>query len=501
MSWRSEAPIIRHLATVAAVLLGAAVAWAPLPFGSVEPAAETALRLAAALLLALAAPLARAERLRPVALPALALVALAALGALQSLPWPPWLADLLSPRHARIWGRAAELLATARQTTGSDLPVPGWPRLSLDPGASRQVAVTLVALAALLAASALIGRSRRRRRWLVGGVVAVAVFEVAYGTRQLLAGSLQVWGVEVLGVTDRLRGTYVNPNHVAYLLEIALAVVFAAGWWALVHARRESSLDRRLILLMPPIVLWLVLLGGLALTRSRAGLLAAVVGAGVQVVLAAASRRRWGAAPAGLAAVLVGLGIVVGVVSQSAFARLLGTSLQEVAWGTRVVVARRTLGLWADYPLTGSGLGSFRDAFTTVEPPGLGGSAFLHAHQDYLELAATGGLLALLLAAVGLVALVRRLRRVQVSGYRTEDRAAALAALGALAAVAVHEAFDFGLTLPANAFVLTAVCGAAAGARVLAGRQQANGARAEGAGDGDRLDEVQAGGDRHLAGD
>jgi O-antigen ligase len=172
-------------------------------------------------------------------------------------------------------------------------------------------------------------------------------------------------------------------------------------------------------------------------------------------------------APAALAAGLVVLGVVAGVLAQSAVVgRLLGTSLHDVSWEARRQVARLTLDLWLRFPLLGSGLGTFRDAFTRLEPAELAGDAWHHAHQDYLELAATGGLVAVALLAVGLVTLVRRLWRVLGSGYRSEDRAAALAALGALAAAAVHEAFDFGLLLPANAFVLVAVCGAAAGARV-----------------------------------
>ena len=52
------------------------------------------------------------------------------------------------------------------------------------------------------------------------------------------------------------------------------------------------------------------------------------------------------------------------------------------------------------------------------------------------------------------------------SASRTEDRLALAAALGCLVAVAVHETIDFGLSLAANAFTLTAVVAASLGARV-----------------------------------
>lgn len=470
-----EAPILRHLPAVAAAGLALLVLWAPLPFASVEPAAATALVVVAALLLVVAAPAARPHRLRPVAVPAAALAALAVLGALQALPWPPALVGLLSPRHGELWRRAAELAAPVE-----GLAAARWPRLSVAPADSLRVALLCAGLALLLVAAALAGRRRRHRRWLAVAVVAAALFQVLYGARHLLAGSRQIWGVAVPGVGDRLRGTFVNPNHLAYLLEIALAVALAAAWWAVAHGRRRGvSLERRLILVALPALAWLVLLAGLALTSSRSGLVAAVAGAAVQGVLVALPRRRWRAAPLGLAAALVGLAVVAGVVSQRAFGRLAETSLYDVAWSARLRVTGLTLELWRRFPLSGSGLGTFDSAFGAVEPADLEGSVWLHAHNDWVELAATGGVVAVVLVAVGLVALGRRLQRVLVRGHRSEDRAAALAAFGALAAVAVHETFDFGLTMPAVSVTLVAVCGAAAAARTSSRRGSAEGSGGE----------------------
>jgi O-antigen ligase len=477
-----------------AALLTALVAWAPLPFASVQAPARTALWAGCAVALALAAPLVarRPGRLRPVAWPALALVGLALLGWLQSLPWPPLLVRLVSPRHAELWRRAGELLAIAGPQGGVDAV--GWPRLTLEAAASRQVALAAAALAAALVAAALAGRQRRHRRWLAGAVVAGSLFQVLYGVRGWLAESHLVWGVPVPGVADRLRGTFVNPNHAAYLLEIGLAVTFAAAWWALVHARREASPERRLLLLLPPALVWLALLAGLVLTGSRAGLLAALAGTAVQGVLLALPRRRWRLVPVGLAAVVAGLFLVAWLASGRGFERLLGTSVGDVTTSGRVQVAALTAGLWWRFPVTGSGLGTFEDAFASVEPADLPGSAWNHAHNDYVELAATGGLLGLGLLAAGLAGLLGRLRRVLVAGRRSEDRAAALAACGALAAVAVHEAFDFALVLPAVGLVLAVVCGAAAGTRTLPSRR-GSGRRRRGRGV-----DVDAAGEERVAG-
>ncbi|HMB51750.1 MAG TPA: hypothetical protein VKU40_00450, partial [Thermoanaerobaculia bacterium] len=215
-------PILRHAPHAAGAVLALAVLWAPLPFASVRPFEETLLFVAVALALALAAPAVavRTGRLAAVAWPAGALVALAGWGYAQSFPWPATLVRWLSPRHAELWGKAAEMLGEEAV---------GAPRFTVEAAASRGVALTCLALAAALVAAALAARSRRARRGLALAVVAAALFQVVYGARGWLAGSAEIWGLTVPGVTDRLRGTFVNPNHLAYLLEIALALAFAAG--------------------------------------------------------------------------------------------------------------------------------------------------------------------------------------------------------------------------------------------------------------------------------
>ncbi len=455
----SDRRILRYAPAGAAVVLAGLVGLAPLPFASVGPGSVAALQAAAGLALALAAPVALRRSAGPVAAPAAALAGLALWGLIQALPLPAGLLALLSPERARWGGRAAEALA-AGASEGLAAAVPST--LSLAPGDSARAALLFAALAAAFTAAALAGREQRHRRWLAGALVAAAAFEVLYGARRLLDGVSVIWGVDVPGASDRLRGTFINPNHFAGFLEIALAVVFAWLWVAWRHGRFEAAFERRLLLAVPPALLWVGLFVALAFTRSRAGLAAAVVGTAVQGLAMAAAARRWRLAPAGLAAAAVGVGVVALVGLQQGLGRFAEVAPGEVAWETRLLLYRLTVELWTDFPIVGTGLGTFADALPLVQPQGLG-LTILHAHSDPLELLLTGGLVAAALAGFGLWRLAARLGRVLTEAARSEDRGAALAALGALAAVAVHECFDFVLTTPANAFALAVVCGAAAG--------------------------------------
>lgn len=480
----------RYGPAAAAALLALTLFAAPLPFASVGSGGRAALAVAAGLALALAAPAAARRRWPAAAAPALALAGLALWGLLQAAPLPEPVVAALSPERARLGARAAEALAAGAPEGAESGAVSA---LSLAPGASARTALGLAALAAAFLAAALAGREHRRRRWLAGALAAAAGFEVLYGLRRLTAGVSTIWGIEVPGASDRLRGTFVNPNHFAGYLEIALAVVLAWTWVAVRRGRFETSTERRLLLALPPALVWLGLFVALAFTRSRAGLAAGVVGAAAQGLALAAATRRWRLAPAGLAAAAAGVGVVAVIGLHQGLGRLAGAGTGEVAWSGRLELYRLTLRLWRDFPITGTGLGTFADALPLVQPGGLEGT-YLHAHSDPLELALTGGAVALLLAGYGLWKLIGRLGRVLAAGARSEDRAAALAALGALAALAVHESFDFVLTTPANAFTLAVVCGAAAGARTARRKRRGRRVQSPAAGVGEADSGVDAAG-------
>jgi len=446
--------MIRHSGRLLTALLMLLLAGAPLPFGGVTPWAEALIRgVCFAALGVAAAALESPAALRPSAAPAAALAAMALLGLLQAAPLPAGFVAALSPEHARLERQAAQLTAAAEPA-----------RLTLAAAASRSAAVGWAAAAAIFLAAAVVGRRREQRRWLAGAMVAAGLFEVFFGAHDWFARAHTLWGVELPATAIRMRGTFVNPNHLAVYLEMVLPVVFAWGWWAARRAWAQPHVERRILMVAPPVMLWLTLFAGLSFTGSRGGLLAAVAAVTVQGVLAARLRGRWWLAPLGAVAALAGLAVVAAVGWREGLGRLLATSAADVSWGARLREYGAVLELWRRFPVTGCGLGTFRDAFPLVQTPDLQGT-WWHPHSDLLEVLATAGIAGVLLLGAGLIALLRRLAVVLAQGFRSEDRAAALAAFGALVSLALHEAMDFGLTMPGNAVTLAVVLGAASAAR------------------------------------
>jgi len=438
------------------VWVGVLLFWAPLPFGSIVPWATTLLQAGAFIAAALAmAQVERPRHLLPVAGTATAILAIAAIGCLQALSWPSSLVRVLSPRHAAAYEQAGELLGESLSTT-----------LSLAPSASRGAAIQWLAIGGILLAATVLGRDRKYRRVLLGSILLAGLFQVVYGAQGRVAGTDSIWGSVVETGPGRLRGTFVNPDHLAVYLEICLAIAFGAWWWMLRRTRREEKTEKRLVLVGLPAILWIVFFVGLAYTGSRAGLLAAAVGVVVQGVLLAAVRKRWSLVPLGVLAAVVGVASVMMVGLQAGLGRWLATSAYELSWNERLETYQATLSLWASYPLLGTGLGTFRDAFPAVQPDALTTTVWRHAHNDLLELLLTTGVVGLGLAFVGIGWILARLRRVLFDTQRTEGQVAVLAALGALASLSIHELLDFGLTMPANAFTAAVVVGLAAGVRV-----------------------------------
>jgi O-antigen ligase len=129
-----------------------------------------------------------------------------------------------------------------------------------------------------------------------------------------------------------------------------------------------------------------------------------------------------------------------------------------------MLVVQASLELWRRFPVTGTGLGTFEDAFPAVAPAGLTKVVWNRAHNDPVELLVTGGVAGLGLGMLAMASLLWPIWRLTRHCPRSEDRAAGLAALGALGAAGFHELLDFGLVIPANHLALLVILGSAAAA-------------------------------------
>jgi O-antigen ligase len=151
-------------------------------------------------------------------------------------------------------------------------------------------------------------------------------------------------------------------------------------------------------------------------------------------------------------------------------------NVEDVDGASRIAIWRATWQLIKAHPIAGVGFGGYRAAIPQYHNAS-GRMTPREAHNDYLELVASGGVIGAGLLILFLAIFVRRVRERlrRTSGF---SRAAIIGALAGLFGVAVHSFVDFGLHITINALVLMALLVVACGA---AGQEGADATSAQGA--------------------
>ncbi len=337
--------------------------------------------------------------------------------------------------------------------TEADLSV--WNTISADPYQTRFFALQMLALTTLLALLYRYASTERRVRVLVYTVLAIGVASAVFGILRQTTQQ-EVGFLLPLLKKNQGYGQFINKNHFAFLMEMAfglgLGIILGGG------VARER--------VMIYVALLLPIWTGLVLANSRGGILAMLAQMVVAVLLLISSRSDYqlpgiaqSAALRGVLLVVLILGILLGTfwVGGDRLATNFENATSEInstttrAGASRNEIWRATLKMFAAHPFAGVGLGgywigitSYHDASGLMTPQ--------EAHNDYLELLSSGGLIGLALGIWFVVAVVRKTRQnlLTDAGYK---RAVRLGGILGITGVAAHSLVDFGLHIMANAVV------------------------------------------------
>lgn len=348
--------------------------------------------------------------------------------AFQCAPLPLSLLNVLSPVRAEL-----------AQITGER-----WAPLSVAPALTVLLAATMAACVLVFVLAREAAWRLETRAWIAAApIVSIAALEAALGLAQFFS----YWPDGVA------RGTYINRNHYAGFLEIGLLMAVGLGMAGGTLKGRSLTIRRGVA-----IVAGALILAGLIHSLSRMGFVAALTGLAVFALAALAkrlhrkvaegiqrrSRARWlMAAGAVVAAVAVLFVYLPPDQLIARFAELAAT--EDITADMRMEIWRETLGLIQAYRWTGSGAGTYEAAFyrfKTVAPL----NTVDYAHNDYLQWLAE-------LGVVGFGVWLLAAALVLQSAWRHP------AAVGALAAMALHSVVDFNLYIPANAMAVAWVAG------------------------------------------
>lgn len=384
---------------------------------------------------------------------------------LQLIPLPVSLAGKISPH------RLADF---------SLLPQATWAALSVYP---HDTLLNLIKLLAYLSAFVLAAWAtdyRKGRSALIRGLIVLGLFEAAYGIVQYLTGWQKIFTYTKKYDLEEATGTYINRNHFAGLLEMVLPFVVAAAFysfqvWASHRygyekgpeaAERSSAAYQTLFYSFLLIIMFVAVI----FSRSRMGILVTVFTIGLVAVLGQlrARRKTWLLGIGLFLACAFGYGLWIGLgpvltrfeaVSDPAYLRMEG----------RISIWQDTVRVIRDYPLSGTGLGTFdlvyRQYQTTLVSQGVE-----HAHNDFLQTAVETGLPGAALLFLPIFFLLAKLVFSFLDDPRPYRRAMTLGCIGSTLALLLHSITDFNLRLPANALVFAVVLGL--GYRVLIERRE-----------------------------
>jgi O-antigen ligase len=309
--------------------------------------------------------------------------------------------------------------------------------------------------------------TRRQFIRIFSVLISAGIFQAFYGMFELYDASPRILFSKKLYNLDSLTGTFVNRNHLSGYLEmiiplaIGLAIARINRSSSSVLTFREKLLrlgEKGLaanILLFLGIILMAV---GIVFSKSRSGVFILVftfllffgftaVDSGIY-----RSRKKW------IRNFLRAAFIMVLLVSLylGMDATLQRFSLDRILSEGRPTYWVNTLRTFSDYPLLGTGLGTFGSLYPNMEGDD-GPLALVHAHNDYLEYLSELGLVgfSLLLGGIifmGIVSFIiwRARRHPEVKGL-------ALGGIISLLAILIHSITDFNLHIPANMVLFSVV--------------------------------------------
>jgi O-antigen ligase len=127
---------------------------------------------------------------------------------------------------------------------------------------------------------------------------------------------------------------------------------------------------------------------------------------------------------------------------------------EGVSGNERALAWKASLGMLRDFPILGTGFGTFRFVFPSYVPAGEV-STWLQVHNDYLEVLLEGGAV----AGVLLIWLVAAYARRALPGGRSRLAAdpSRLGALLGVTSLAIHAFVEFNHQIPANALLFVVV--------------------------------------------
>jgi O-antigen ligase len=367
----------------------------------------------------------------------------------QLLPLPSGLIEILSPK---TYALRHQLLMTNDQLPMTTLSfVPFVTQINFFKW------LTLIGLFAVLFYWKPFGNSVTLRRRLIVVIFVVGVWESLYGMFEFFSGHGQILNLEGEGLVSSVTGTFINRNYFAgyLLMVIPLSIGYLLSREATRRDRfmgwrnRLASLDGKTLLLGFGAIVMIV---GLIFSASRMGISSLLFSFTLLSILFRDPRRERKFSRTSVLIFSLALLWAIWIGLDAVISRFF-TSTDD--FGFRWAMWASTFQILKDFPLFGSGLGTFTYIFPMYRSLHVEGLA-THAENDLLQLASEAGLIGVGLLLIVFFYLFWRI----VSGLRSlshgePERYIAIGGLVGILALMFHSLVERNIQIPSNAFLYT----------------------------------------------
>ena len=304
----------------------------------------------------------------------------------------------------------------------------------------------------------LLANGQRATQHLILVIVLVGIVESFYGILEFFSGHRHILHLEGKDLLmSSVMGTFSNRNYFAgyLLMVIPLSVGFFLAREAgqAVHFRgwrhRLASLDGKTILLGFGVILMIL---GLLFSASRMGIISLLLSFTLISFFfrGHGPGQKFSRAPV----LILGLALLWGAwIGLDALVSRFFTASED--FRMRWMFWENTSQILRDFPLFGSGLGTFAQIFPMYRSFHIRGFV-THADNDFLQLASETGLIGIgLLFFLFLFLFVKVFTRIRSLSYAAPHRNLAIGGLVGILALMFHSLVERNMQVPANALLFT----------------------------------------------
>jgi O-antigen ligase len=372
----------------------------------------------------------------------------------QMIPIPPGIMKIISPKTYEL-RHLLSISDSQRSIQHVNFPI------SFVPFATRIEFFKWLTLSGLflflLYWNSLKGRDRVTSQFLVL-ILLMGVFESLYGMFEFFSGHRHILHLDGSSLVSAVTGTFINRNYFAgyLLMVIPLSVGYLFSKDSFQKARfmnwrhRLSSLDGKTLLIAFSIIVMII---GLLFSASRMGILSLLLSFSF-IVFFFRDRERRERKFSGSLVLILGLALLwaawIGL--DAVISRFFTTSED---FKGRWMIWANTFQILRNFPLFGSGLGTFSQIFPMYRSFHIQGFV-THAENDYLQLASEVGFIGIGLLLILFIFLSFKV----VSGVRSlpaweSNRYIGMGGLVGILALMFHSLVERNIQVPANAFLFT----------------------------------------------